>query len=170
MVTLPRFAPRARASPRLSSPAEQRATLTLAEETLSRDLARLARSAASYGPIHADLTLENVLVSHGRIVVIDFDDCGEGWYLFLTGHPQGDRLVAAVLDGYRAQRPLTGDDLEAWHPLLLARALSYLGWSVERPDEEATRFHLEHLLPHILRASSLYLATGRTGWPEPSAS
>ncbi|QNE35579.1 phosphotransferase enzyme family protein [Leifsonia shinshuensis] len=154
--------------------AEQRATLARVEDVLARDLAGLDRTAASYGPIHADLTLENVLVSDGRVVVIDFDDCGEGWYLFdlatacffLTGHPQGDELVAAVLDGYRSQRPLTRHDAGAWHPLLLARALSYLAWSVERPDEEATRFHLSHLLPHILRASTLYLATGRTGWPD----
>lgn len=153
--------------------AGQRATLARVEAALARDLAALERSAASYGPIHADLTLENVLVSAGRVVVIDFDDCGEGWYLFdlatacffLTGHPQGGELVAAVLDGYRWQRPLTGRDVEAWEPLLLARALSYLAWSVERPDEDATRFHLEHLLPHILRASRLYLASGRTGWP-----
>ncbi|MCI0157618.1 phosphotransferase [Leifsonia shinshuensis] len=152
----------------------QRATLVDVEGAVARDLRRLDRSPASYGPIHADLTLENVLVSGGGIAVIDFDDCGEGWYLFdlatacffLTGHPRGGELVAAVLDGYRAQRPLTRHDAEAWQPLLLARALSYLAWSVDRPDEEATAFHLEHLLPHIIPAASRYLATGRTGWPE----
>ncbi len=157
--------------------AAQRATLVDVEAAVARDLLRLDRSAASFGPIHADLTMENVLVSGGRIVVIDFDDCGEGWYLFdlatacffLTGHPQRDELVAAVLDGYRSQRPLTRRDVEAWQPLLLARALSYLAWSVDRPDEEATAFHLEHLLPHILPAASRYLASGRTGWPEPVA-
>jgi Ser/Thr protein kinase RdoA (MazF antagonist) len=154
--------------------AEQRTTLARAEAVLSRELARLERSPATYGPIHADLTLENVLVSDGRIVVIDFDDCGEGWYLFdlatacffLTGHPESDELVTAVLDGYRSRRALTPHDAQAWQPLLLARALSYLAWSVDRPDEEATRFHLEHLLPRILRAAERYLATGRTGWPE----
>lgn len=154
--------------------AAQRTILAEAEKAVARDLHRLDRSPANYGPIHADLTMENVLVSAGRVSVIDFDDCGEGWYLFdlatacffLTGHPRGDGLVAAVLDGYRAQRPLTRRDVEAWQPLLLARALSYLAWSVDRPDEEATRFHLEHLLPHILPAASRYVATGRTGWPE----
>ncbi|GAA4155391.1 phosphotransferase [Leifsonia shinshuensis] len=152
----------------------QRATLAQAQDTLATELAALERSAATYGPIHADLTLENVLLSAGRIAVIDFDDCGEGWYLFdlatsaffLTGHPEADALLAALLDGYRERRTLTAADAAAWQPLLLARSLSYLAWSVERPDEEATRFHLEHLLPRIVRASSLYLATGRTGWPE----
>lgn len=154
--------------------AEQRSTLGRAEDAVARALAGLDRSAAAYGPIHADLTMENVLVSDGRIVVIDFDDCGQGWYLFdlatacffLTGHPQCDELVAAVLDGYRSQRPLTRRDVEAWQPLLLARALSYLAWSVDRPDEEATLFHLEHLLPHIVRAAERYLTSGRTGWPD----
>lgn len=42
----------------------------------------LGTTADRYGVLHADLTPENVLVQDGRLLVIDFDDFGAGWYLF----------------------------------------------------------------------------------------
>jgi Ser/Thr protein kinase RdoA (MazF antagonist) len=35
---------------------------------------------AHYGPIHRDLSFENVLVAGGATIVIDFDDRGDGWF------------------------------------------------------------------------------------------
>jgi Ser/Thr protein kinase RdoA (MazF antagonist) len=153
---------------------EQRETFEQAEEQLAQDLAGLPRTPSTYGPIHGDLTLENILESERGLSVIDFDDCGEGWYLFdlatacffLTGHGESEEMVGAVLRGYRSERSLSVADRQAWHPLLLARALSYLAWSVDRPEVEATQFHLDSVLPHAFRASLLYLSTGRTGWTD----
>ncbi|QNE35398.1 phosphotransferase enzyme family protein [Leifsonia shinshuensis] len=153
---------------------EQRVTFEEAEQRLAQDLAVLPRTPSTYGPIHGDLTLENILDSERGLSVIDFDDCGEGWYLFdlatacffLTGHGEADEMVGAVLRGYQSERSLSVADRQAWHPLLLARALSYLAWSVARPEVEATQFHLDSVLPHAFRASLLYLSTGHTGWTD----
>ena len=38
-----------------------------------------------YGLIHADLRLANLLEHDGDVAVIDFDDCGWGWYLYDFG-------------------------------------------------------------------------------------
>ncbi|MEA5456386.1 phosphotransferase [Sinomonas sp. JGH33] len=151
-----------------------RSLVRAAEERLARELRGLERSARTYGPIHADLTMENVLRDEAGLVVIDFDDMGEGWYVFdiatacffFTGHPDADAMIRAVLAGYAVERPLAPEDALAWHPLLLARALTYLAWSVERPDEEATAFHVAELAPRIAAAARTYLDTGSTGWTD----
>jgi Ser/Thr protein kinase RdoA (MazF antagonist) len=163
---------RASELPSLDDAARQ--LLRTAEERLAEDLAALGRSSKAFGPIHGDLTMENILRDKAGLIVIDFDDMGEGWYLFdlatasffFTNHPEAEGMIRHVVAGYTAERPLGPEDALAWHPLLLARALTYLGWSVERPDEQATAFHLGELLPRVAAAARNYLDTGRTGWPD----
>lgn len=71
------------------------------------------------GLIHADLHRDNILVSHGEIGVIDFDDCGRGYYLFDVASTLDSfhrrvartaedyaRLREAYLNGYARVRPL----------------------------------------------------------------
>ncbi|MDQ4504245.1 phosphotransferase [Sinomonas sp. ASV322] len=151
-----------------------RSLIRAAEERLAHDLRGLERSARSYGPIHADLTMENVLRDEAGLVVIDFDDMGEGWYVFdiatacffFTNHPEAEAMIRELMAGYAVERSLAPQDALAWHPLLLARALTYLAWSVERPDEEATAFHIAELVPRIAVAARNYLETGHTGWAD----
>ena len=40
------------------------------------------RGADRYGLIHADFRLANLLIHNGDTRVIDFDDCGIGWFLY----------------------------------------------------------------------------------------
>ncbi|KHL05597.1 phosphotransferase enzyme family protein [Sinomonas humi] len=144
------------------------------EQRLRLELGALRKSARTYGPIHGDVTMENVLRDEDGLVVIDFDDMGDGWYVFdvatacffFTGHPEAERMIERTMEGYAVERVLTPEDARAWHPLLLARALTYLGWSVARPTEEATAFHIAEVLPRVAAAGRRYLDTGRTGWPD----
>lgn len=157
--------------PQLSEP--DRAALAAAESRLDAELAALPRDRARFGVIHADLTFENLLTTPAGLVVLDFDDSGEGWYLFdlatvgfwLSGHPRAAELLAALATGYAQRRPILPQEASAWHPLLMARALSYLGWSVDRPDDPTTAYHLTTLLPRIVHAARSYADTGSTGWP-----
>lgn len=148
-----------------------RLTLEQADAQLGIDLAGLATTTDHFGVIHADFTFENVLVTDSGLVALDFDDSGLGWYLFdlatpafwCARHPDGAALIAALADGYRTIRPLP--DQRGWHALLLARALSYLGWAADRPGDPTSDFHEQVMAPWVIAAARTYLETGETGWP-----
>lgn len=156
------------------SPAE-RVILERAETQAGEDLADLATTSDRFGVIHADFTFENVLVTDGGLVALDFDDSGTGWYLFdlatpvfwCSRHPQATELVAALLEGYQTVRPLP--DPTGWHALLLARGLSYLGWAAQRPGDPTSDFHEQVMAPWVISAALTYLRTGETGWPDLAA-
>ncbi|CAN5377578.1 phosphotransferase [soil metagenome] len=150
---------------------EDRALLDDADRRIAADLAALATTADRFGVIHADFTFENVLVTERGLVALDFDDSGPGWFLFdlttpvfwCSPHPDADAMTAALNEGYRSVRPLP--DEAGWHTLLLARALSYLGWAADRPGDTASDFHEEVMAPWVVSAARRYLDSGDTGWP-----
>lgn len=128
------------------------------------------------GAIHADFTPENVLVHDGQLTIIDFDDSGDGYYLFdlataaffYLPHQRADEVVSALLAGYQSVRPLTSDDLSMWRPMLLARGLTYLAWAAERPGNETSDFILEHARPLVVRLATEFLASPQPPTPEAS--
>ncbi len=148
-----------------------RAALDGAEARVGAELAALATTPDRFGVIHADFTFENVLVTDGGLVALDFDDSGRGWYLFdlttpvfwCTPHPDSGALIAALVEGYQSVRSLP--DPHGWHALLLARALSYLGWAADRPGDPASDFHERVMAPWVVSAARRFLDTGDTGWP-----
>ncbi len=93
-----------------------------------------------FGLIHADLVRENVLVDGPRLWLIDFDDGGFGFRLFdiatsllkTVEAPDHAALRAALIGGYRERRALDTGDLDLF---LLLRALTYVGWIIDRMDE-----------------------------------
>lgn len=161
------------ASRLLSLSTAERSVLGEAEQRLARELRTLPRTFERFGAIHADFTFENLLVVDGGLAVLDFDDAGDGWYLFdlatpffwCTGNPDAPRHLESLVSGYAASRSLTEEDVAAWHPLLLARALSYLGWSSDRQGDPVSEYHDRVLAPRIVAAAQHYLDTGTTGWP-----
>lgn len=153
--------------------ASEQDLLDRAEERLAEELGRLDAGSRRYGVIHADFTFENVLVVPDGLVALDFDDSGEGWFVFdlataafwCAEHPDAESLIAALLEGYREVRTLDEADEAAWHALLLARALSYLGWAADRPGDAASDFHEDVIGPLVVAAARRYLQDGTTGWP-----
>lgn len=103
------------------------------EAVLRRRLATFGAGPDRWGLIHADLRLANLLVDEGGAVsVIDFDDCGCGWYLYDLGtavsffehEPQVPELVDAWLAGYRKVLDLpAADEDEVWTFILFRRLL-----------------------------------------------
>lgn len=135
---------------------------------LCAELNAYGRAPERYGPIHADFTPDNVLVHDGgRLTVIDFDDSGDGYYLFdlataaffYLPHPRIDDIVGALLAGYQSVRPLTRDDLAIWRPMLLARGLTYLGWAADRRGDETSAFILEHLRPMVVDLAAQFITS-----------
>jgi Ser/Thr protein kinase RdoA (MazF antagonist) len=127
--------------------------------TLIDEFTRYRHEPGVYGPIHGDFTPENVLVRDGEMTIIDFDDSGDGFYVFdlvtavffYLPHPQFGAITKALLDGYQSRRPLTDQDLAMWDPMMLARGLTYLSWSVDRPGDETSDWILDNVKPVVVR-------------------
>jgi Ser/Thr protein kinase RdoA (MazF antagonist) len=93
-----------------------------------------------FGLVHADLRLANLLVDgtgdDRTITVIDFDDCGFGWYFydfgtavsFFEDDPAVPEWQDAWAAGYRTRRPLPASDEAMLPSFVLLRRLLLLAW------------------------------------------
>ncbi|MEM7508360.1 MAG: phosphotransferase [Pseudomonadota bacterium] len=118
------------------------------EQVVTRRLSAFGRAPDRFGLIHSDMRLANLLISPDGIHVLDFDDCGFGWFLydfaagisFIEDHPQIPALKAAWVEGYRSQRPLPDEDVAEIDTLIMLRRLALLGWigsHIEAPEPQA---------------------------------
>jgi Ser/Thr protein kinase RdoA (MazF antagonist) len=134
-------------------------------EKLFAELDHFGTSGDRYGVIHADFTPENVLVQGVELVLIDFDDYGNGWYLFdlvtvvffFLPHPRYEEYVSELLAGYRKERALPESHLEFWHALMFARATTYLGWAGERRGDPDAEFIVSDVVPIVLQLAGAFL-------------
>ena len=107
-----------------------------AAELMEARLRRFGQGPDRFGLIHADMRLANLLVSGPDIAVIDFDDCGFGWFLFDIGaslsfiehDPRVPALTGAWLRGYRSVLPLPADDEAEIPTFVLLRRLQLVSW------------------------------------------
>ncbi|MAM61281.1 MAG: homoserine kinase [Maritimibacter sp.] len=145
--------------------AEDRALFTRLRDVAGADLARRAPG-LDYGLIHADIVRENIMVDGDRIQLIDFDDAGFGFRLFDVATtllknmdaPEYDALKTALLDGYRALRPLDTDALDLF---LVLRAATYVGWIATRLEEDGATARNARFIATTRRLAHEYLT--RTG-------
>jgi Ser/Thr protein kinase RdoA (MazF antagonist) len=110
------------------------------EKTLRARLRRFGTGPSRYGLIHADLRLANLLVSDAtgerEVSVIDFDDCGFGWYLYDLGaalsfyehRPEVPEVIAAWARGYRSAAPLSAEEEAELWTFVLFRRLLLVAW------------------------------------------
>jgi Ser/Thr protein kinase RdoA (MazF antagonist) len=134
---------------------------------LESELNAYGKAPVRYGAIHADFTPENVLVHDGHLTIIDFDDSGDGYYLFdlataaffYQPDPRFDDLVSALLAGYQGVRPLTTEDLQMWRPMLLARGLTYLAWAADRRGDDTAEFVFEHVRPLVVELAADFVTS-----------
>lgn len=116
-------------------PAE-RDVLERAAAMMQRRLGEFGMAPDRFGLIHADMRLTNLLVSGSDIQVIDFDDCGFGWFLFDLGaalsfiehDPRVPDLCDAWLRGYAAVSPIPPRDVAEIPTFILLRRLQLVSW------------------------------------------
>lgn len=145
----------------------ERDLLARARERVFRDLSRLKRSPDTYSLIHADLLPENLLVDHGRVRLIDFDDAGFGWHVFelatvlymIAGEPYFTEARDALFAGYRLHRRLPDGMQENLSLFMLARGLSYVSWVHTRRQTDTARELTPVLLDAACRRADEYLST-----------
>ena len=96
-----------------------------------------------FGLIHADLRHANLLVKDGEVKVIDFDDCGFGWYLydlaasltFIEHRSYVPNLIEAWLKGYRRIRSLSEEEENEIPTFIMMRRLQLIAWVGSRDNE-----------------------------------
>jgi Ser/Thr protein kinase RdoA (MazF antagonist) len=128
-----------------------RATLDRLDQRLREKLAAYGDAPDRFGLIHADMRLANLLVDGEVVTLIDFDDCGFGWFMydlaaslsFIDAGPDLPALKRSWLDGYTALRPLTADDLGIIDAMILLRRMALLAWIGSHAETELAQTHME---------------------------
>lgn len=124
---------------------ERKQLLQRVSDTIEKRLEKFGKDKTRFGLIHSDLRLANLLVDGNHIKVIDFDDCGFGWYLFDLGtslsfiehQPYVPELVRSWLKGYQKVRTLTEEEIEEIPTFILMRRLQLISWVGSRDNEFA---------------------------------
>jgi Ser/Thr protein kinase RdoA (MazF antagonist) len=120
-------------------------------DRLSADLRRRLEAFGTgpdrFGLIHADLRLANLLVEGDRLGVIDFDDCGFGWFgydfaaavSFLEHEPYIPDLQDAWVAGYRTVAPLSAQDEVMLPTFVMLRRLLLTAWIASHAETPTAR-------------------------------
>ncbi|KMY53777.1 serine kinase [Bacillus sp. FJAT-27231] len=114
--------------------------------TIKKRLDRFGKHKENFGLIHSDLRLANLIIEGEQIKVIDFDDCGFGWYLydlatslsFIEHKPYVPALINSWLEGYKKIRPLSEEEEKEIPTFIMMRRLQLISWVGSR-DNETTR-------------------------------
>jgi len=93
-------------------------------------------SSKNYGLIHADLRLANLLIHGETTAIIDFDDCGFGWYLFdlagalsfLEDREDVTDLINSWIRGYQQVAEVPADAEVMIPTLIMLRRIQLIGW------------------------------------------
>jgi Ser/Thr protein kinase RdoA (MazF antagonist) len=134
--------------------------------------AGIDRSPSNFGLIHSDLRPSNVLIADpadDALVIIDFDDCGLGYYLydfaaaltFYEHRPVAQEMAARWLDGYRELRALTAAQLQAAAAFSMLRRLTMLGWATTHRSDALPPDLWEENLPGTVEVAARFLADPR---------
>ena len=123
------------------------ALLARATDMLATRLAAYGTGTKVFGLIHADLRLANLMVDGDRLTVIDFDDCGFGWWAydlaaalsFIETDPRLPDLIAAWVDGYTRIAPLTKEDRAMIPSLIFLRRVLLTAWLSTRADSDTAQ-------------------------------
>lgn len=126
---------------------------------LRTDLAAYGKGQGRFGLIHADMRLANLLVDGDRVTLIDFDDCGFGWFAydfaaavsFIDDQALLPGLKRAWLTGYRKHRDLDAADITAMDTLVLLRRMLLLAWTGTHAETELaqSQSHLARLTAEL---------------------
>jgi len=125
---------------------EQKSVFSAVDSRVKSVMEHLGESPDTFGLIHADFLTKNYLFDADGVAVIDFDDCGFGYYLYdlapgllqFKFTARYDALREALLTGYSSVRPLSAADINALEAFIAARHLASCRW-------QAGHLHYPHI-------------------------
>jgi len=142
-----------------------RTVLERVEHVVTARLATYGKGAARYGLIHADLRLANLLIEGDHLHLIDFDDCGFGWFAydfaaavsFIEDAPHLPALRTAWVAGYRDIAPLHGADIAMLGTFVMLRRLALLAWIGSHAEATEPQALAPHFADGTARLGTRYL-------------
>lgn len=141
------------------------AVLAKAEAKISAAFAEYGRGTNRFGLIHNDMRPSNFLWHENRLRLIDFDDCGFGWFVadfaaaiswFEDAEIVPD-LFRKWCEGYCTRRNLSTADLAMFTPAIMARRMLLLAWSASRGETDLARANADEFLTRTLRLATRFL-------------
>ncbi len=120
----------------------ERATVNLADT-----LNAYGTGPETFGLIHADLRLANLMVNGDTLTAIDFDDCGFGWWAydlasalsFIETDPRLPDLIARWVAGYTRIAPMPKTDRAMIPSLIFLRRVLLTAWLATRADSDTAQ-------------------------------
>lgn len=127
--------------------AQGAALLARATDVLAMNLNAYGTDPKTFGLIHADLRLANLMVNGDRLTAIDFDDCGFGWWAydlaaalsFIETDPRLPDLIARWVDGYTRIAPLPFEDRATIPALIFLRRVLLTAWLATRAESDTAQ-------------------------------
>lgn len=127
---------------------ELREVLEKVEAAVRARLNAFGKAEDRFNLIHADMRLANLLEDENGTRLIDFDDCGWGWFLydfaaaisFIEDDPRIPGLKDAWVRGYRSVRGMSAEDEAEIDTFVMLRRMALLAWigsHIEAPEPQA---------------------------------
>jgi Ser/Thr protein kinase RdoA (MazF antagonist) len=127
---------------------QERPVLMRVESTIRDRLVLFGKAPERFNLIHADMRLANLLIDENKTRLIDFDDCGFGWFLydfaaaisFIEDDPRIPDMKAAWLEGYRSLRAISAEEEAEIDTFVMLRRMALLAWigsHIEAPEPQA---------------------------------
>jgi Ser/Thr protein kinase RdoA (MazF antagonist) len=122
---------------------EELRVVQAAEQVVESAIHRLGQDALVYGLIHADLHLKSFLFEGDDPLILDFDTCGYGYYIYdlavvvwnLFEREDFGLLRKALLEGYRGVRHLSQQEEQHLVHFIAGRLMTQtLAWAARRDD------------------------------------
>ena len=137
---------------------EIKSILQKVEAAIIRRLTNFGVDEEKYGLIHADMRLANLLIDENGTRLIDFDDCGMGWYLydfatavsFMEDRVDIPALKESWVKGYCSVANLSREEVNELDTFIMLRRLALLAWigsHIEVPEAQK-------LAPHFAQVSA----------------
>lgn len=126
---------------------EERQVVSDAEEIVRAGMDALGHGPNVYGLIHGDLHLKSMLFDKGKPVVIDFDTCGYGYYIYdlavaiwdIFDREDFSELRVALMQGYRKVRQLTAREESLLMNFVAGRLMAQIiTWAPRRAHSPLT--------------------------------
>ena len=145
--------------------ADERGLIDTVLQALAARVETYGSGADRFGLIHGDLRLANLLDDGARLAVIDFDDCGFGWFAYdfaaaISFHEEDDTIPAlqtAWLNGYRGVAQFGAEDEAMLPTMIMMRRLLLTAWLASRAGNDTAADHGAGYAAGTLRLARRYL-------------